>query len=87
MSESETPNEQPQPEQKNLYPVCPHCGWTPFVPVVLPFNSAPSPAMPQIRMLIISCNQEKCRRVITVFMLPAAPPQIAVPGSRILRPQ
>ncbi len=87
MSESEATIEQPQAEPQNLYPVCPHCAHTPFVPMALPFNSEPQPGMPQIRMLIISCNQERCRKVITVFMLSAASPQIAMPGPRILRPQ
>ncbi len=69
------------PEEEIMFPVCPYCGTTPFTPVVMPFRSAPTPISGQIKMLVITCAMEKCRKVITIIPLPEDQPRIQMPGA------
>ena len=68
----------PLPEDlQPFYPVCPYCGTDPAIVASAPFQ------MGHLTVLALFCSNRACRKILSLQVVGASEPQIAVPGARV----
>ena len=80
--EEAQPEAAPDPNAIPDQPVCPYCGADPLMPNIIPYQHPSG-----VRMVALYCGNLKCRKTITVQLLPASRQVVAAgPASRIHLP-
>lgn len=60
-----------------MYPVCPYCGTDPAVVASAPFQMGP------FTVLSLFCSNRACRKLLSLQIIGAQEPKIAVPDPRV----